>query len=273
MRIQLLSDLHLENAPDYRPTPAPNADLLVLAGDIGSYQSGSKLATLGDNDFGLGRFSPKRDWPTPVVMVAGNHEYDNMDIDAAHARLSEVCQRLGIALLEQQSMILEPFNTRLIGTTLWADFDLLAAREKTTTAMYQTRDKAFRAADFYLSKSLTSKNSALFLAQQIRDQSLVCQSWLRAELAKPYAGKTVVITHFAPSAKSQDPRYLIGPGTAGFCNNLDDLLPSADLWLHGHLHCPSDYTVGKCRVVANPRGYARKNEQAKFLDTLCIELN
>jgi hypothetical protein len=45
----------------------------------------------------------------------------------------------------------------------------------------------------------------------------------------------VVITHFAPSLLSADPRYGLAPGTAGFCNALDDLLPQADLWLHGHL--------------------------------------
>ena len=38
-----MSDLHLEVHPDYRPAPAPGADLLVLAGDIGSYQVGGRL--------------------------------------------------------------------------------------------------------------------------------------------------------------------------------------------------------------------------------------
>ena len=54
------------------------------------------------------------------------------------------------------------------------------------------------------------------------------------------------------------------PGTAGFCNALDELLPLADIWLHGHLHCPSDYVSQGCRVVANPLGYAKKGEQATF---------
>ncbi|NVO07817.1 MAG: metallophosphoesterase, partial [Rhodoferax sp.] len=62
------------------------------------------------------------------------------------------------------------------------------------------------------------------------------------------------------------------PGTAGFCNALDDLLPSAALWLHGHLHAPSDYRVGDCQVVANPLGYARKNEQVHFQAAHCIEV-
>ena len=80
MKIQLLSDLHLEVHPNYQPAPAPGADLLVLAGDIGSYQKGSQLA---DADFGLQRFSPLHGWPTPVFFLPGNHEYDMLDFHTA----------------------------------------------------------------------------------------------------------------------------------------------------------------------------------------------
>ena len=58
MRIQLLSDLH--PSPIRISRPAPGADLLVLAGDIGSYQDRSRLM---ETDFGLGRFSPARAGP------------------------------------------------------------------------------------------------------------------------------------------------------------------------------------------------------------------
>ena len=103
MNIQLLSDLHLEAHPLWFARPTPGADVLVLAGDIGSYQNGSQLT---DNDFGLGRFSPLNGWPTPVLFVPGNHEYDGMDFDAAHARLRETCQRLGMIWLERTSVAL-----------------------------------------------------------------------------------------------------------------------------------------------------------------------
>ena len=102
---------------------------------------------------------------------------------------------------------------------------------------------------------------------------------LRAALAQPFAGPTVAVTHFAPSLRSADPRYGVTPGTAGFCNALDELLPHADLWLHGHLHCASDYTATgrhedgrswQCRVLANPLGYARKGEQAGFQPRFCV---
>lgn len=282
MKIQLLSDLHLEVHPDFVPVAAPDADLLVLAGDIGSYQNGSQLK---DSDFGLARFSPRLGWPVPVLFVPGNHEYDAQDFDAVHARLHETCERLDIVFLERgvvttgqlfgsaRSAASSP--TRFIGTTLWSDFDALGSIHPgapTQTQLLQQRHKAFRAANYYLSKAGTTRQGGSMLAEQVREQALVCQDWLRNALAQPFEGKTVVVTHFAPSLQSADPRYGWTPGTAGFCNALDDLLARAALWLHGHLHCPADYLKQGCRVVANPLGYARKQEQAGFKATATIEL-
>jgi len=278
MKIQLLSDLHLEVHPQFAPEPAPDADLLVLAGDIGSYQNDSQVA--GDN-FGLERFSPLPQWggwPTPVVFVPGNHEYDMQDFDAAHERLLRTCDRLW---LERETLELD--GVRFVGTTLWSDFDALADHEQCTdlTRRLRLRQKAFRAANFYLAKTGTTRAGAPWLAEPMREQALACHAWLEEALARPFDGPTVAVTHFAPSLRSADPRYGLAPGTAGFCNALDHLLPRATLWLHGHLHAPSDYTVQgqqtdgtpwQCRVVANPLGYARKNEQAFFRPQCCITL-
>ncbi len=269
MHIQLLSDLHLEENSAFQPQRAPGADVLVLAGDIGSYQGGSALSALGDEDFGLGRFA---DWPVPVIVVPGNHEYDALDFDATHARLRATCERLGLIWLERETIVLH--GVRFVGTTLWADFDALAPRGSTASLadQLQARHKAFRAADYYLRIAATTRGGAPFLAEQIREHALVCQAWLRAALAEPFDGPTVVVTHFAPSLRSADPRYGLRPGTAGFCNALDELLPLADLWLHGHLHCAIDWRddSGRCRVVANPLGYEKKGEQAAFVPQLTI---
>ncbi|MCY7308367.1 MAG: metallophosphoesterase [Rhodoferax sp.] len=271
MKIQLLSDLHLEVHPHWMAQPAALADVLVLAGDIGSYQSNSQLT---DTDFGLARFSPHAGWPTPVIYLPGNHEYDGLDFDEVHARLHETCDRLGLIWLEREALVLG--GVRFVGTTLWTDFDALGPHPDAVGAtlgqQLHAREKAFRAANFYLRKSATTRYGAPFLAPQVRDQALLCQSWLQTALATPYAGTTVVVTHFAPSLLSADPRYGMTPGTAGFCNALDHLLPSAALWLHGHLHAPSDYVQHGCRVVANPLGYARKNEQAAFQSGMLIDV-
>lgn len=270
MKIQLLSDLHLEVHPHLAVPAAPGADVLVLAGDIGSYQPGSLLT---DTDFGLTRFSPRYGWPVPVLFLPGNHEYDMLDFDQTHDRLRETCERLGLLWLEREVVVLE--GVRFVGTTLWSDFDALgpAADDPGATLgqLLTSREKAFRAANFYLRKTGATRFGAPLLAQQVRDLALECQSWLQQALATRYDGTTVVVTHFAPSLRSADPRYGMTPGTAGFCNALDGLLAQADFWLHGHLHAPSDYLHRGCRVIANPLGYARKNEQVGFRPELMVD--
>ncbi|RZJ17799.1 MAG: metallophosphoesterase [Haliea sp.] len=281
MNIQLLSDLHLESNPHFRARPAPGADLLVLAGDIGSYQPGSQLLELGVADFGLQQFSPLpaadggADWPTPVLFLPGNHEYDGLDFDDAHRQLRAVCARLGITWLERETVVCG--KVRFIGCTLWTDFDALSAEQARATDLtlgeqLKAREKAFRAANFYLRKNHALRRGEPVLAPEVREESVKSQAWLREALAAPFDGSTVVVTHHAPSLLSADPRYGLVPGTAGFCNALDDLLAHADLWLHGHLHCAIDYRSQGCRVVANPLGYARKGEQDGFRPNLLIEV-
>jgi hypothetical protein len=281
VNIQLLSDLHLESNPHFTAQPVPGADVLVLAGDIGSYQQGSRLEEMGVADFGLARFSPLpperggAGWPTPVLFLPGNHEYDGLDFDETHTRLRETCERLGMIWLEQETVVLQ--GVRFVGSTLWTDFDALSAGQPqeadiTLGEQLKAREKAFRAANFYLSKNHSFRDGQPLLAADVREQGLKSQAWLRQALAVPFDGPTVAVTHFAPSLLSADPRYGLAPGTAGFCNSLDELLPLADLWLHGHLHCAIGYTSRGCRVVANPLGYARKGEQEGYLPGLLIKI-
>ena len=203
MKIQLLSDLHLESNPDFMPSPAPGADVLVLAGDIGSYQAGSALANAGDGDFGLARFSPLHGWPTPVLFVPGNHEYDGLDFDEAHTRLRQTCERLGITWLERE--VLQLGGVRFVGTTLWTDFDALGPLagqpipdpltdkipahfshpNSQFTRQLKARDKAFRAANYYLRKTLTTRQSEPWLAEGLREMGVAQMAMLRGRDVPP----------------------------------------------------------------------------------------
>jgi predicted phosphodiesterase len=276
MRIQLFSDLHLERDPSFQPILHPGTDVIVLAGDIGSYQARSRLQ---DDDFGLVRFAPAASsCPARVLYVPGNHEFDGIEYDEAYARLRGVCEQLGIDWLDGETIVVD--GVRFIGSTLWADFDAVAGQEQDLTKQLQARNKAFRAANYYLSKNTTLRDGEPVLAEGQRAMSLACQDWLRGALAAPFDGPTVAVTHYAPSLRSADPRYGVSPGTAGFCNSMDALIPYADVWMHGHLHCVNDYVVEgaidgrkrSCRVVANPLGYASKGEQAAFRPDLIIEV-
>lgn len=253
MRFQLLSDLHLETE-DFEPQPAPDAELLVLGGDVDSTWAGLDLF---------------RDWPVPVLMVAGNHEFDGRELDVAWPALREHCAARGITLLERESLVLTDRagrRVRFVSTVRWCDFDAFGAAQ---------RDRAMRAGSYFMRVMRSTRHGELFDAVQVRDEALACRDWLAKELARtPVAWEaTVALTHFAPSLRSADPRYGQQPGTASFCNADDDLLPRADLWVHGHLHCRHDYRVehahGSTRVVCNARGHAPRGE-AEGYDGLAV---
>jgi hypothetical protein len=151
MRIQLCPTC-TEVHPQFVPEPAADANVLVLAGDIGSYQDGSLLQ---DDCFGL-PLPQYAGWPCPVVFVPGNHEYDAQDWDAAHARLRRICDRLGLIWLERDTAVLD--GVRFVGTTLWTDYDAIALLDDQVQAgdmgrLLKLRDKSFRAANFYLQKT------------------------------------------------------------------------------------------------------------------------
>ena len=98
--------------------PAPQAELLVLAGDVDSTWAGYQ------------RFAG---WPVPVVVIAGNHEFDGRDFDVASQGLHDLCGSLGFRLLERESLIhtaADGRRIRLVGTTRWSDFDLFGPAQQ-----------------------------------------------------------------------------------------------------------------------------------------------
>jgi hypothetical protein len=261
LRLQLLSDLHLESEA-FDPEPAPGAEVLVLAGDIdSSWQA-------------LERF---RGWPVPVLFVAGNHEFDGRELDEAWPALRERCASLDMALLERQCLVLtgaDGRRIRFVGTVRWVDFELFGLPGRPEF------ERALRAADYFQRVMRARLHGAVFDAPAVRDEALACRDWLRGVLVEPAQGRwdaTVVVTHFAPSLRSADPRYGHQPTTASFCNADDALLPAADLWLHGHVHCRHDYRVETVagrgtRVVCQSRGLAAKGEVEGFDPALVLEV-
>ena len=258
MKLQLLSDLHLETEA-FDPEPAPGAELLVLAGDIDATWAGYQ------------RFAG---WPVPVVVVAGNHEFDGRELDTAWPALRRLCDGLGLRLLQRESLIFTAASgrrVRIAGATRWSDFDLFGAAH---------RPRAQRAAGYFMRLMAATSGGRPFDAVGVREQGLACRAWLEAELQATPQGRwdaTLVVTHFAPSLLSSDPRYGRQPGTASFCNADDDLIPRADVWLHGHLHCRHDYRVPRAgraptRVVCQARGLFNKGETRGLEPLTLIEV-
>ena len=244
MKIQLASDLHLEKLPEklreYVPhliTPAPEADLLVLAGDIHNDVAAIELF---------------KDWPVPVLYVPGNHEFYGVGWPGALTHMRRACEGTAVTLLDKDEIVIG--GVRFLGATLWSDFEI-NRNIPVETAM---RAAQTRLLDFFEIKT----QMGFLQAKNTRTEHLNARSWLKGELVdKPFDGKTVVITHHAPHPLSISPRYIGDALNGAFVSNLTDLLFHADLWLHGHCHAGFDYQVGRCRVVSNPAGYVLNRPQ------------
>ena len=86
-------------------------------------------------------------------------------------------------------------------------------------------------------------------------------AFIAAELAKPFAGPTVVVTHHAPHMGSVHPRYESDLLSAAYVSDLGEIFDAGQpaLWVHGHVHSSFDYRVGDTRVLCNPHGYGSEN--------------
>lgn len=259
MKIQLASDLHLDFLQHQWPgeriiTPVAGADALVLAGDIAGGTEAFQL---------FGDWSSKAE-RVPIIMVAGNHEFYGHAIEPMRLNMKEDAARHNIHFLENESMVIG--DTRFLGATLWTDYKLRLDRSQ----QYQM-EYAQQCLNDHL---LIRTGRCVFTAQDALDRHLQSRAWLIAELAKPWAGETVVVTHHAPHPLSVHPRYADDVLSAAFVSDLSEILLSDDapvLWVHGHVHDGFDYTVGRTRVVANPAGYIRNRRMARNRDDFTFE--
>jgi Icc-related predicted phosphoesterase len=236
MKIQLASDLHLEfferKFPDARViTPHLDADILVLAGDI---HSGAKAIEAFKN------------WPVPVLYVAGNHEFYGRSWEQTRIDIKQAAAGTNVTFLDNNSV--EIGGVRILGCTLWTDY----------RSQGSLQSKCMKDCEMALSDHLQIRTQeGLFKARHALKDHEHSRAWLERELAKPFGGKTVVITHHGPHPLSIHPRFSGDRVNPGFVSDLSPLLSSVNLWLHGHVHDSIEYQVGLCRVMANPAGYCR----------------
>ncbi len=259
MRLLILSDLHhelwREQAPQIEPAVS-RPDVVVLAGDI---DTGAKAVEWAARTFaGL-----------PVLYVHGNHEGYGKNLDDAQDAIQAACAAAGnVHFLNCTELIID--GVRFLGATMWTDFRLFGD---------DTRQASMREAEAVMNdyrrirlarqgyRKLRAADTAQFHALQ--------RSWLEKKLEQPFTGKTVVITHMAPSMQSVAGEYKLQPSSAAYASRLDALVEQADLWVHGHMHESFDYAIGKCRVVCNPCGYRTRSgatENAAFDPDFIVDI-
>lgn len=262
-RVLYMSDLHLE-MEEWRPsrpnwsrflqpaTPHPSrgpmldnvgkVDLVILAGDI---HNGLRGVVYADQ---VAKYLQ-----APVVMVAGNHEYYHNDMATLLPALRQaVLKTKGrVSFLQNDIVTFDIGAERInvLGCSLWTDYLLNGDAE---FAMQQAQ----RLMNDY---NFIRLNEAMFTPLDAKGLHETSVGWLQQTLnalaMQPGSGKTIIVTHHAPTGHVLGRRQgIIGPAYGSeiigkFASN-----PPA-LWVYGHTHVTHDGYVEGVHLVSAPRGY------------------
>ncbi len=253
MKIALLSDLHLSVHP--MDAPHSDADVVVLAGDL--HRPAQAMAWA-------------QQFAQPTLFVAGNHEFYGSDLVTTQAQLRAHAQGSSVRVLERGEWHYQ--GVRFLGCTLWSDYRLFSSSEQREEGLRKAQEFVRDFSRIGVAPDFADRFTPT-VSQLLFDQSV---AWLDERFAEPFAGPTVVITHFAPTRASIASQFVGSPLNACFVSDLQAqiLRWQPRLWLHGHVHHSCDYPVGATRVVANPRGYAPQGvlENTSFAPGLVLEI-
>jgi Icc-related predicted phosphoesterase len=265
MKISVASDLHLE----FGSVEIKNHDqaaILILSGDIVPVhcfrqtsqrriaQSFRDLINQASKDF------------EHVIYVAGNHEFYHGSWTGSLLDLRLECaQWHNVHFLERETVTLQ--DTLFVGGTLWTNMN-----KGDPLTLHAVRDMIN---DF---KIIHNDNHGRHLTpQDTVDRHDQTVDFFRCILEHNPHTNTVIVTHHAPSTLSIHKQYQGDTVMNGaYCSDLSQLMLDHDnlkLWTHGHMHTTSDYTIGQCRVICNPRGYLGWEARAHDWQLVTVELD
>jgi predicted phosphodiesterase len=241
LKFQVISDLHLEFHPDggqslLASMDFQGADVLLVAGDLCSSKS---IAASLDLLCGA--------CPKPIFYVPGNHEYYGSsfaNVDAHLSSLEDAHPQLTV--LNNKAVTLG--GRRILGTPLWFP-------DQPGNKGYEGMLNDFRLIRGFRRDVYGAHAKALqFLEGELRQGD-------------------VVVTHHLPSLQSISPRFQSSPLNRYFASPLDALIMERQpaLWVHGHTHDSTDYSLGQTRVVCNPYGYLGHELNSGWDPAKCVD--
>lgn len=228
MKILPISDVHIEFHADQGESffqSLPEADVLVLAGDIGVDQ------WVGWNIHQLARSGKYKN----IFYIYGNHEY--------YRTFEKVRQSVKDAVEANPGRVhagLQVQHEQFVGCTLWyPDDPILRTHARSMGDPQYINDWA---------------RVAFQGAESDRDF-----------LSRNVSPGCIVFTHMLPSHKCVSARFRHSVLNGYFVHDQEQLIheEQPSLWIHGHTHDAVDIMIGKTRVFANPFGYNRENPHWK----------
>ena len=248
VRIQFISDLHLELGHYYTPPKLPaEAPFLVLAGDIG------QLAEVFDSRHYLHFIRTQCENFQHVYLVLGNHEFYGVTRQAG----------VEIAMKLQAEPILQSKLTVLYRkrVDISEDVTLLGCTLNTHIPPDAYDSVLENLADFRKIEEWTIK--------QHNQEHDLDKEWLKNEMTSIQIHEpkrqVVIATHHAPSLQNtMNPLLKDKPWHSAFPTGILESesetwtqAPCLRYWIFGHTHWNSEIRIGNLVLCSNQKGYER----------------
>jgi hypothetical protein len=264
--IREMSDLHGEfygkKETVFLPPelPTDSETVLLLSGDV---HVGARAIKSGWMKILSERFAY-------VMYVLGNHEHytESVDRTADKIRAALVVANItNVVVMDNKVFEIPGANVKVIGGTMWTDFN----KGHPVSMWEASRNmKDYKKIRNHLGSHPFNTQTAARLHSEFK-------SFLIDELAKPFDGYVIVMTHHAPHQLSIHPMYANDYHSNGaYASDLSDIIldhSQIKYWFHGHMHNNSYYNIGDdCLVVCNPFGYHGHEVNDSFDPVLRIQL-
>jgi len=234
---QIASDLHIEYNSDQNPNAmdliTPVADVLILAGDIGSIYKREQLTSF------LQQICPHF---KAVLYIPGNNEYymvngiQPMDFDKLKSILREIERSIpNLHVLDKNSVQIG--DLCIAGCTLWSDVTcklpkFIVRIHNMFTGLYKEK----------------------FDQDRIYIENMI-------KYCKNNKMKLMIITHHPPTYKTLEGCKKRDKFKSLYASNLDYLMEhnSITAWICGHVHKNFNFNINGCRVIGNQKGKPKDN--------------
>lgn len=270
MKINLVSDIHTE----FGYQSLPGGDVLILAGDVCEARTlqhefhKTKVlpyipGKLNTYDFFYHECAKYKQ----VFYVMGNHEHYHGNFHKTYDLLKSIMPK-NFTILEKEMFEYE--GIVFLGGTLWTDMN--KGDPLSVMAVRNMMNEYRCVQNFYADKNEYCKLRPEHTMNEFHKTRDYFQMMLEMTRDKP----VVVITHMSPSFQSVHEKYLSeGVTNSGYASDLSNFIldnENIKVWVHGHMHDPSDYKIGNTRILANPRGYTPWEDGNGFIPGFYFEV-
>lgn len=260
LKLQIVSDLHLEFRPDDLDFLIPSAPVLCLLGDI------CVIGTDEDFDTYKRFINTIYDKYDIIIHVPGNHEYynktqrgkdTNCTMDKINARLRAYAKsKKKLHFLNNNMLKLQVGKHKyyLIGTTLWTYVN----KKDHMTIQRAMNDYKY----IHIRDKDGVRNFRIGDMQTLHRKAVTCIKRFLT-LGKKVGAKCVLLTHHKAFREKSDTFSQAYESDLAYLFNAP-----LSMVAHGHTHKAFNGRVNKIKTVSNPRGYPR--EKTKFNNSFSI---